>query len=524
MNSILALDCTLRDGGYCNQWRFGEQNIKRIISCLLSANFEIIECGFLTDRVSYDPDVTKFSEVSQLHNLLPQHVNASSFVVMMNYGEYNVERLPNKSTTILDGIRVAFHKKDRFKALDVCALIKEKGYQVYLQPMVSMAYSADEFSQMISIVNKIQPFAFYIVDSFGTMNRKDLRRYLSLADAELDPSICLGFHSHNNLQSAYANAQCILESNVDHALIIDSSIYGMGRGAGNLNSELFLNELNNGYKKNYEIKPILQIMDSVIGRFYEENPWGYSLPNYLSATHMIHPNYAGYLSEKKTLSVEDIDEIFSRIDPEKGVEFDIEYIEKLYIQYMSDGIIREEHLSEIKEQTIGREILLIAPGKSAIDEKESIRRFVDEMKPVIISINHDYPIIPSDFIFVSNIRRFASITPDLYGKTISTTNIKSNDTYVSIDYYKLLNSVEMIRDNATLMAIRFLIDDLHIQKIYLAGFDGYSHDAFANFEARDMAVFAKNDYYDEVNQRMKMVLADYQKKASISFVTKSLLQ
>ena len=48
MGRIQVLDCTLRDGGYCNQWKFGYENAKKIISSLVNAGVEIIECGFKT--------------------------------------------------------------------------------------------------------------------------------------------------------------------------------------------------------------------------------------------------------------------------------------------------------------------------------------------------------------------------------------------------------------------------------------------------------------------------------------------
>lgn len=320
MKEVLTLDCTLRDGGYCNAWRFKEKNIKKIISGVRAANVEIIECGFLTQKVEYDKDVTKYTKITQADQFLPIHSSDSKYVLMMNYGEYDVNELPSADSTCIDGIRVAFHKANRHKALEVCKKIREKGYLVFVQPMVSMNYSDEEFRELIDCTNAIQPYAFYIVDSFGMMDKASLDYYFQIAEKELSKDIIIGFHSHNNLQSAFLNAQSLAEKESSRICIIDGSIYGMGRGAGNLNLELWLNELNKNFGKEYVIKPILHVMDEVINRFYEEKPWGYSLPNYLSAVHMIHPNYAGYLSEKKTLAIEDMDEIFSMMDIEKAIQ------------------------------------------------------------------------------------------------------------------------------------------------------------------------------------------------------------
>ena len=523
MKSVLTLDCTLRDGGYCNKWNFQEKNIKKIISSIISAGVEVVECGFLSNKVQYNPDVTKYTDLVQLEDKIPLHSDNSKYVLMMNYGEYDVSILPRCENTCIDGIRVAFHKKDRYKALELCRIIKEKGYLLFIQPMVTMFYQDEEFIELIQLSNEINPHAFYIVDSFGMMNKKVLLHYFDIAEAELSQDSYIGFHSHNNLQSAFSNAQSLIERDTERSMIIDCSVFGMGRGAGNLNLELFLNELNLSLGKHYQIKPILQIMDEVLNRFYEENPWGYTLPNYLSAVHMIHPNYAGYLSEKKTLAVDDIDEIFDMIDPEKGCEYDEQYISELYVQYMSTGIIRNGHLHEIKKKVMGGEVLFIAPGKSAIDEQEKILTFIKENNPIVISINHEYPVYPSDYIFISNIRRFKKLDKELYGKTISTSNIKSSETYASIDYFKLLNNIDDVRDNAGLMAIKFAMEDLETKNIYLAGLDGYSHDLYANFESNDMSLIASTDFLDRMNLGMHRILEEYKKKVQIEFITTSLL-
>ena len=117
MNTVHVLDCTLRDGGYCNQWKFGFENTKKITRGLVESGIDIIECGFLTNKVSYNQDVTKFNTIEQISSVIPQHRKGYLFVVMMNYGEYNIEDLPDYDGSSVDGIRVAFHKKDLVKAL-----------------------------------------------------------------------------------------------------------------------------------------------------------------------------------------------------------------------------------------------------------------------------------------------------------------------------------------------------------------------------------------------------------------------
>lgn len=525
MKNVKLLDCTLRDGGYCNKWQFGKKGILEILNALYQAKVEIIECGFITNSVDYNENTSKYTDIHQVDALIDEaKCESSKLVVMMNYGDYNVDLLPPCADTVVDGIRVAFHKKDRYLALQLCQRILNKGYDVFIQPMVTMQYSDDEFVELIEMANEIMPYAFYIVDSFGTMNSSDLKHFYDLVNWKLSKTIQIGFHSHNNLQSAFSNALYMLGlENDKHTIIVDCSIYGMGRGAGNLNTELFINELNQRHDKYYGLKPILIVMDEIINRFYEEKPWGYSLPNYLSAIHMIHPNYATYLSEKNTLSIADMDAIFSMMDADKANEYDREYISELYISYMSTGRTRKEHLNEVKKVADGRDVLLIAPGRTAIDEKERILDFIEKKNPIVISINHEYTECLVDFIFVSNKRRFGQLSTQVYQKTISTSNINTFDTFVSVDYDELLNSEDDVRDNAGLMAIKFVADVLKKKRVYIAGLDGYSHDAFSNFESKDMAILVSNMQFDQMNNGMINVIHNFRQTIEVEFITKTIL-
>ncbi|HFJ7483054.1 TPA: 3-hydroxy-3-methylglutaryl-CoA lyase, partial [Enterococcus faecium] len=93
MNNVQILDCTLRDGGYCNNWEFGFDNTKKIISGLIESGIEIIECGFLTNKTVYNKNVTKYTTLEELAQIIPEKREGKLFVAMMNYGEYNIEDL-----------------------------------------------------------------------------------------------------------------------------------------------------------------------------------------------------------------------------------------------------------------------------------------------------------------------------------------------------------------------------------------------------------------------------------------------
>lgn len=519
MSQVKVLDCTLRDGGYCNNWCFGLDNIKSILSGLSEAKLDFAECGYLSKKQPYEQGRSIFGSLDDLRTLLPPKSMKTTYVAMINYGEFSLDDVPVFSDGYVEGLRIAFHKKDMEAAIAFCQSVKKKGYKLFVQPMVSLSYTDDEFLRLIDAVNQIQPFAFYIVDSFGIMKRKDLIRLFYMVEHNLNEGIAIGYHSHNNMQLAYSNAQTLADINTNRTLILDSSVYGMGRGAGNLNTELFVEYINDIHGSHYSVKPLLKIIDTILADFYQQNRWGYSLPNYLSAKHNAHPNYAAFLSEKNTLTYEAIDEIFALMDEEKRNHFDKEYIELLYTKFLESGNTQESNLTELLVQLQGKEILLIAPGRSSLDEQDIIEVFIKQNKPITISINFDYTGYPSDYIFISNLRRYSSLKMNRIGKSIVTSNIPSVDSYAKIRYANLLNNQESVQDNAGLMLVKFLIQ-AKAKKIYLAGMDGYSVDSSSNYADGNLTMYTKKAHAEAMNVGMSKVLSTFSREIPIEFLTK----
>lgn len=519
MKFVRILDCTLRDGGYCNQWDFGETNIHKIIDGLTEAGIDIIECGFVSNKVHSDKNRSKFASIEDVSSVIPTNRSGSIYVAMINYGEYDIDKIPPHSKGLIDGIRIAFHKRNIEPALEFCHILKKKGYMVFIQAMVSMAYSDQEFLNLIEKVNRIKPYAFYIVDSFGMMKKRDLTRFFSLCENNLDKDIFIGFHSHNNLQLAYSNTLALIDMRSGRDLIIDSTVYGMGRGAGNLNTELFIDHMNSDYAFNYDLKPILTIMDEVINGFYQQNPWGYSLPNYLSAVHNAHPNYAGFLSDKSTMTIDMMDDVFARMDSVKKFEYDKDYVERLYSDYMSANNAREAHMEDFKKILSGKVVLLIGPGKSSEIYKESIREFSSHDNVITISVNFSYPHCKTDFIFVSNNIRYKEISEGEKSKCIITSNIPDDAVYLQIKYKDLLNDNEFVKDNSGLMASK-LITLFDVKSLYLAGFDGYSYDTSDNYVEGPRVLMTKKAIMDATNQGMSEVFGKLSKHIDLHFLTK----
>lgn len=312
MGSFKLLDCTLRDGGYIIDWMFGKKNIQSVLCNLNQSGVDYIECGFLKDCESNE-DKTFFASP----DLVPENYNCT---LMVNYGEYPIERFTlckNKNVKI----RVAFKKPKQKEALEYIQTLVSSGWDVFANPMSTNTYSEAELELLLNEINKIKPYGLVIVDTLGNMYQDDVCGIFEFIDKHLAAGIALGFHSHNSLQLSFSNTKALLKMNIDREIVIDCCLYGMGRGAGNLCTELILPYLNENYGGNYELLPILKVLTECINPIYQKTPWGYSTPYCIAAIHGCHPNYATYL---KSLDVSDLEigRILSQIPADKKTVFD----------------------------------------------------------------------------------------------------------------------------------------------------------------------------------------------------------
>ena len=478
--SIQVLDCTLRDGGYINDWKFGRKTIWSILDKLERAGVDIIECGFLTGMVK-DRESSLFDSVGAIRELLARRQRTSMFVTMIAIGEKELhpvllEPCDGKS---IEGIRLTFHKMEMEKAFEWAKIIMEKGYRVFMQPVGTVFYSDLELLSLVEKINRLNPYAFYIVDTLGSMYRNDVSHCFYLIDKNMNSGIHLGFHGHNNLQLAFSNAQVLGKIQTKRTLILDASVYGMGRGAGNLPTELITQYINRNIASRYDTAMVMDIYDDYISAIRRQYEWGYSIPYHIAASYVCHPNYASYLMGKRTLTMKDIEEIIQSIPGEDKVLYDRKKIEQLYMQFQNRKIDDEKAVEEIGKRIRGRTVLLLAPGQSLQEEYEKIMEFIRGEQPFVISVNFVDGAYRMDACFVSNHKRMDIIEREIRGMkevlVILTSNIPAEmENSLRVDYKRYTNGDELILDNAGLMVLK-LLKECGAGKVVLAGFDGFAH-------------------------------------------------
>ena len=207
-----------------------------------------------------------------------------------------------------------------------CEEIQNKGYKIFIHPMHTGSYTDIELIDLLEQINKVNPFGFTIVDTTGSMTKNDINRLFKIIDSKLNLNIALAFHSHNNLNLSFENSIKLIQLCTNRDLIIDSTLYGIGRGAGNLKTELIVKHLNNEYNL-FELK---KVINELILPIYKKNPWGYSKIYELSAKKFCHPNYATFLINKN-FPDEFVNTVLNSIPLKKRLSYDEKIIKQLII-------------------------------------------------------------------------------------------------------------------------------------------------------------------------------------------------
>jgi 3-deoxy-D-manno-octulosonate cytidylyltransferase len=518
--NINILDCTLRDGGYINNWKFTDSQIKNIIKALEVSQIDIIECGYLNDKKGQESNSTLFKNTKIFDNFIKDTNNNIKKVVMINLGDYDISNLSKQNLTYIDGIRLAFHKKDLKIALSQAEKIIELGYKVYFQPMVTKNYSDLEFLSLIEESSKLNIYSFYIVDSFGSMTLNEFQKYMILADNNLNANISLGYHSHNNMQLAFSNAITMCNMNIKRDIIIDASIYGIGRGAGNLNTELITDYLNNIYDKCYNTLSLLELIDSLLNSLMQKNPWGFSPAQYLSASFDCHPNYATYLINKNTNHIVGVKKVLESLPQENKVSFDKDLIDNLYINFLLETKTTIKNNLELPKD---KKVLLIASGKSVNEYEDMIKAKISSGEYIVIALNHK-PNFECDYYFFSNQKRFDEFKNILDQNTIIITSNLSSDIDVSIvlDIKPLVYVEDGFVTNVAIVFINYLISK-KINTIEIAGLDGYKINEF-NYNYDETSVINSHTELEEQNKILTKGLNKLAKYINIEFITPSIFQ
>ncbi len=535
MKQIKLLDCTLRDGAYINDGKFGEQVIKGLLKKLQNADIDIIECGWLKDS-EYQLGSAYYHVPEDARQYLIDYKESSDYVAMIDWDRYDTTKLPVCDHRSINAIRVVFPRGKAKEGIAVAKKVREKGYNVYLQAANTLGYSDEELMELVKYVNEFKPVALSVVDTFGAMLYDDLKHIVQILNDNLDDEIQLGFHSHNNQQMSFALTANFIDilSNCKRGIIVDSSLSGMGRGAGNATTELVASYLNRKYHGNYDMNSILDAIDTYIDAFREKFTWGYSTSYFIAGMYQCHVNNIAYLRNNHRTNARDMQNIISSLSEEERRHYDYDLLESKYMENQNRQIDDNKTKEQLKEILRNKKVLLVAPGKSILTDKNAVKNFINDEHPIVIGVNaisteyeHDYNYL----LFVNSIRY--SYAKDAYDtafqkiRRIISSNIhtKSEDNEFVVNFNSVIKRGWPHFDNAVICALRLLVR-LEVRDVYLAGFDGFKNYYNESYADEALPTLNPNNEWDALNDEIKEMFLDVKKstsdKMNISFVTKSI--
>jgi 4-hydroxy 2-oxovalerate aldolase len=294
---IRVLDCTIRDGGLMNDHMFEDKVIKAIYEACVEGGIDYLELGYKASKKIFARDkfgAWKYCDEDDLRRIVGENEASLKLSVMADAEktDYRADILP-KDQSVLDVVRVATYIHQIPTAVDMIQDAHDKGYETTCNLMAVSTVQEWELDQALEALAKTDVEVVYLVDSFGALYSEQVqyltRKYLSYMK---DVGKEVGIHTHNNQQLAYANT---IEAIIQGANRLDGSLAGLGRGAGNCQTELLIGFLHN---PKFKIRPLLQCIQDYIEPLRNDLKWGYDLPYMITGQMNQHPRPAIAFNEQ----------------------------------------------------------------------------------------------------------------------------------------------------------------------------------------------------------------------------------
>ena len=376
MSKIINLDCSFRDGGYYNNWSFEKKEIDFYLKNLSKTNIKYVEIGFRLFH-SKNSGLTAYSDDRFIKNLGTKNnlkigvmINASDFILDNKLDFNNLKKTFPKFQN-LSFIRIAFHNKDLKNVIKISKFLSNKGPEIMLNLMQISELDNKQILQTLKKINQLKINVFYIADSFGSLNRKYILKISKLLKKNC--KFKLGFHAHDNLDLAFSNAIEAIKKNFTY---IDSTILGMGRGAGNLKTEEIYSYL---YQKDkIGINSLKRIKDKIFRPLMKKYKWGSNKYYKFAAIHSIHPSYVQELINNKNYKKKKFMEILrslSKIDSTKYNPENLNFYKKTFKNNINDKV------------KLNDKVLILGSSPKLKTYRNKIKKFCQNSNMTKIAVN-----------------------------------------------------------------------------------------------------------------------------------------
>ena len=493
-NKIIHLDCTLRDGGYYNNWFFEKDLINSYLIAMSQLKIDYVEIGFrfnekkkLKGSVAYTSD--KFLKSINIPKDLKLGVmiNAGDFLEKEDKPEKIINKLfikKNKSKISL--VRIACHHHEIPKIKSIVSNLQSKGYMVGINVMQISERKTKEIEILVKLINEMKVKILYFADSLGSLNPSDIKKIVNAIKKNWKGDI--GIHTHDNMGKALDNTMEAIKFGIKW---VDTTVTGMGRGPGNAKTEEAILKLNKIMKKKIDLVPILNLIDKFFKPLKHKFNWGPNVYYYFAGINGVHPTFIQQMLGDPTF-------------PPGKILKNIEYLGKYGGKSYVKELINQNEQAFIGPDTgtwkpsdylKDRNILILGPGSNIKKYHSKIVKFIKNKKPIVLSLNFE-SIIDEKYInynVASNTLRLLVdlklkknlrnpiIIPynrikDLLPKKINLSKIINFGAEVKRGIFKFNDNNAIIPNSLAISYALSIATSGKTKQIFLAGFDGYSKD------------------------------------------------
>lgn len=286
-----VVDATLRDGGLVNDFYFSDEFVRDLYEMNLRAGVDYMEFGYKADKELFDVDKFgkwKFCRDEHIREIVGENDTDLKIAVMADVGRCDYKHdIVDRANSPIDLIRIATYINQMPEAIAMIEDAAAKGYETTCNIMAVSKCQESDLDIALDMLAKSPVNGIYIVDSYGSLYPIQIRaltqRYLRVATMA---GKFVGIHAHNNQQCAFANT---IEAMSVGISLMDATVCGMGRGAGNCSMEGLLGFLKN---PKYKLNPVLRFIEKHMVEMKKNYDWGYDIPYLLTGLTDQHPRSA----------------------------------------------------------------------------------------------------------------------------------------------------------------------------------------------------------------------------------------
>ncbi len=287
---LKVLDCTIRDGGLMNNHKFSDEFVRTVHKALVAAGVDYMELGYKADKKLFSPDEYgpwKSCTEDDLNRMFGDEDPGIKMSVLCDIGRTDEDDVVACEQSVIDLIRVACYIHQIPAALEMVKMAKDKGYETSVNLMAISTVPEFELNKGLEMLGQCPDMdMLYLVDSFGSLYYEQIEDLMRRYKDAMQHGQQIGIHAHNNQQMAYVNTICCA---INGATMLDSTLDGMGRGAGNCPTELLLGFLRN---PKFHQRPIIEAVEKLMVPLRESIDWGYSVPYMITGQMNEHPRSA----------------------------------------------------------------------------------------------------------------------------------------------------------------------------------------------------------------------------------------